>query len=217
MSLMVITYTCWVYAPAVALGVFLCFSIFHFGEGDVVKRGGYLSLRGGMVEMFARGGAFLVSVQWHPMQVTSIFSAIVQDANIRILLDLLHVLYIAQFIAAAVVIGAHMWSLNETSSALVVIEMVFINMLFRFCPPLIAFAVYFNAFHSLRHIIRVSRFSPKLVAKRGAAIASVFTLLCVIPILCILRWNSSVEEAPGRPRWPMTTSSSRKTPLKLVR
>ena len=197
LSLMLLTYACWIYAPVIALGIFLCLSILHFGEGDVVKGGVYLSLRSGLVEMFARGGAFLIAVEWHPMQVTSIFSAIVQNASTASLLDFLHVLYIIQFASTALVICAHMWTINETHSLLVIFEMVFINMLFRFCPPLIAFAVYFNAFHSLRHIIRVTRFSPQLVAKRGATVAAVFTLVCVVPIFCIIRWNGHADSPAG--------------------
>lgn len=207
------TWLLWQVAPRLALGLFLVMSAAHFGEGDVEAAaasrprrgeaaGARFALLGGALEMFARGGAFLVATTAWPRQVELIFQYIAAPGQqLDDLMALLALLRTAQSAAAAIVLAAHMARLHKTRSALAAAEMVVVNALFYVCPPLLAFGVYFNVFHSLRHIIRVAEFAPRLVASRGKTIALLFTLLAVVPMLGLGVWRGVTIEGEAAGQW----------------
>ena len=209
MALMVLTWTVWALFPGAALALFIVMSVAHFGEGDVATsdwarsdsgvaaRGRFWKLRGGFLEMFARGGAFLVAVEAFPMEVRHIFIDMAGEHEVATVMGLLHNLSTCHAWATAVVGLAHLAHIHEDHSMLVAIELAVVNTLYRWCPPLVAFAIYFNFFHSLRHIMRVAEFAPETVAKRGKAVAALFTLLATLPMVAVALWNAEEFGAVG--------------------
>jgi len=199
--LMGLTYAVWYAYPPGALCAFIVVSVAHFGEGDVGSsnmRGGFsfTALRHGPLEMFVRGGSFLVATATFPGQVRMIFHLLLvdgraspDDGSLVAVMAVVAWLRWLHLLATALFVLGVSTRLNERGSLVSLVEVCLLNALFRVCPPLVAFAIYFNAFHSLRHIIRVAKFSPQLVAARGRSVAVVFTMLAVVPILVISTWS----------------------------
>ena len=51
--------------------------------------------------------------------------------------------------------------------------------------------VYFNAFHSLRHVVRVAEFSPTqaMVRQKGGRVAAAFTALALVFMAAFAAWD----------------------------
>jgi Brp/Blh family beta-carotene 15,15'-monooxygenase len=182
LSLMSLTYLTWYLVPTIALLLFILMSIYHFGEGDLVAHEISPSRP---LEIFARGGNFL---SCRSNGVNTIFTLLVNDSvNLNLLVIVLYWISLLHRICSLYVLMLYsrrfIKSRDLTNSGLLVLEFVTVDSLFRWCPPLLAFTIYFNLFHSLRHMIRVAEYSYTRIINRGKPIMLLFTLLTILPLL----------------------------------
>ena len=77
-------------------------------------------------------------------------------------------------------------STKYDSNGLMVIELVLLQLLFSFVRPLPAFAIYFNVYHSLRHVLSVWAVVQAEALKRGAIGISMKTFLLVAVSFSVL-------------------------------
>ena len=176
LSLMGLTYLFWCLVPTISLFLFILMSIYHFGEGDLITNKQIVNRP---LEIFARGGNFLACIS---IEVTPIFSSLLDDsANLDTLVIMLHWLAMLHKLCSLYVLGSY--SRNFRNNGLVALEFVTIDSLFRWCPPLLAFTIYFNLFHSVRHMLRVTEYSYARVLARGKMIILLFSLLTILPII----------------------------------
>jgi Brp/Blh family beta-carotene 15,15'-monooxygenase len=154
------------------LFLFLTSSVGHFGEGDLslgsagttaptfsatpYKRTHMLALQ--TVEAVARGGMFFLAISRHSEICQDIFQVIIagnqSDIDVKILMGWLQIGCVVHLCACAATVIYHA-AQRTWESAAILVEMLTIASLFYHAPPLMAFAVYFNAFHALRHMLRV--------------------------------------------------------------
>lgn len=158
---MLATCALWRLAPAIALLTFVATSVWHFGEGDVQPARHERATWRGVTEIVARGGMFLVAVYHHPAACLAVFRILIGVGHAAFALDFildvfvpLH--FIALWIAAALVALRFHESRRGWAAA---IETVAVWTLFARVSPLVAFGVYFNGIHSVRHVLRVLDFS----------------------------------------------------------
>ena len=191
-SLMGVTCMVWLMQPAVALFLFIIASIIHFGEGDVCGvNSGHVCGLNTCVEIFVRGGAFLIAIASYPEQVAHIFGQMVpNDQEVVMIMQMFVVLSQIHLLATVVVVVRHVLHLHDNSSVMVLLEIYVVQAMFYNCTPLIAFSIYFNFFHSLRHIVRVGEFAPKVVNRHGKKVAFLFTLLAIAPMVVVFFWNT---------------------------
>ncbi|KNC54618.1 phytoene desaturase [Thecamonas trahens ATCC 50062] len=160
-------YAVWEAAPVAALSLFLALSIAHFGEGDAPV--------GSMcdatwlihaIEVFARGGAFLVATTTHRAQVAAVFADLVDGQELGMLMTLLSLLRWAHFVAVVGSAARHVQRLETRAAAVGLADLVMLNVLFGTTPPLVGFMVYFNGFHALRHVVRVqTQLAPAILSR----------------------------------------------------
>ena len=203
LSLMVVTYLIWLMQPAVALFLFIIMSIIHFGEGDVCgvfdndtkdkqQNEKYQFNLSNAMEIFVRGGAFLIAVTSYPEQVEHIFNQMVtNNQEVVLIMQVLFVLGKMHLLATVIVVVQYVLQLHDNQSVMILLEIFVVQTLFRISPPLVAFGIYFNFFHSLRHIVRVGEFAPEMVEKHGRKVALLFTLLAITPMLVVVFWNTN--------------------------
>merc|ERR1711924_36962 len=138
-----------------ALLLFLVMTVYHFGEGDTQSSG-----KLDWVQMIARGGSFLVTIHSNHAEVVEIFTLIVGGdsetsvANVMLACVAMQAVYAIALVSLLVRLFT---SLHLLSARNLLIEVVTLNLLYFFAPPLLAFAVYFNLYHSQRHVVRVMR------------------------------------------------------------
>ncbi len=174
--LMVITAAAWRISGLTMLFLFLVTSVAHFGEGDLSV--GYAeydceeeslpskrkqrNCTFQCIEGVARGGMFFLAINRHANVCQDIFQIIIggshAEADAQLLMSWLWAGRVIHFIAMIITVSVHSTRVAKSmsqSSLVTLIEMGTIAVLFCRAPPLMAFAVYFNAFHALRHMLRV--------------------------------------------------------------
>ena len=106
-------------------------------------------------------------------------------------MQVLFVLGKMHLLATVIVVVQYVLQLHKNQSVMILLEIFIVQTLFRISPPLVAFGIYFNFFHSLRHIVRVGEFAPEMVEKHGRKVALLFTLLAITPMLVVVFWNTN--------------------------
>ena len=150
----VAVFIAWSWAPSGALLAFLALSVFHFGRGDTVAAPwrvprplGVLA-RGAWVVLgpLAAGGAELAFVLESILRDAGAAAAMIEGA--RTAFVPLAILYGGTALVAAVRGDG-----RERGSVL--LEAVALGAVIALAPPLVAFAVYFCLWHSMRHVLSI--------------------------------------------------------------
>ncbi len=147
--------------PVVALMVFLAVAWWHFGLGDTEDLAGWA--RG--LEGLARGGFSIAGPIWfHPEATFGLFRSLCGPESDGLLLILMNWfnrwVAVPWFGLVALAIGRRLFLAfrekksvsSELGHLLPAAEIGATLWFFAGCPPLIAFAVYFTAIHSVRHL-----------------------------------------------------------------
>lgn len=167
---------CWMFAPAVALALFLVISIVHFG----------LDWRGGadpFLAMMVGWALIALPALSHPQEVSDIF-AILTGSPTGSTISALLACAAAPAALGSLVFAFWAFKNNERQNAVDVIACMAAAI---FLPPLIAFAVFFCGLHSPRHMAEALRDSTGVSsAKKGAIITAVFLLSLAIGVLLFL-------------------------------
>lgn len=141
----------WWLAPAIALVGFLALAAVHFGLADRLHTTG----TGAIAEAAWRGLLPLVlpALMW-PEQVTALFAALGRSPALAV--ELASILSAAPLLAlVGVAIGASLLDTLRNRRALPALELGVVLVWLALAPPLLGFAVYFVAIHSLRHLERL--------------------------------------------------------------
>ncbi len=167
---------CWMFAPAIALALFLVISIVHFG----------LDWRGGadpFLAMMVGWALIALPALSHPKQVSDIF-AILTGSPTGSTISALLACAAAPAALGSLVFAFWAFKNNERQNAIDVVACMAAAI---FLPPLVAFAVFFCCLHSPRHMAEALRESAGISsAKKGMIIAAVFLLSLAIGVLLFL-------------------------------
>ena len=167
---------CWMFAPAIALAVFLVISIVHFG----------LDWRGGadpFLAMMVGWALIALPALSHPQEVSDIF-AILTGSPTGSTISALLACAAAPAALGSLVFAFWAFKNNERQNAVDVIACMAAAI---FLPPLIAFAVFFCGLHSPRHMAEALRESAGISStKKGAIITAVFSLSLALGVLLFL-------------------------------
>lgn len=139
----------WLVTPFVFLIGFLLVSALHF-SGDPVEETPVLfrALYGGAI--------VVLPALFHLQQVTELFSFLSGSEAADHIAGLLHWVALP-WLLGALLVAAHHAKKNSLSS----LELVSVSALAVLAPPLLAFAMFFCAMHSVRHILRTRQYSEK--------------------------------------------------------
>lgn len=151
----------WIVAPVWSLLVFLVMTMYHFGQADLA----YWGLPPVQARLlYLSRGLFLIGlpIAAFPAQVDPIFDAIagVQVSAWPLLdthPDLVAAALVAQH-AGGLVLAAVANGVERTGWAREAVNVAVLTALLGGVTPLVAFAVYFGAWHSLGHILELLRF-----------------------------------------------------------
>ncbi len=167
---------CWMFAPTLALSLFLIISIIHFG----------LDWRGGadpFLAMMVGWALIALPALSHPQQVSDIF-AILTGSPTGSTISALLACAAAPAALGSLVFAFWAFKNNERQNAVDVIACMAAAI---FLPPLFAFAVFFCGLHSPRHMAEALRESAWISsAKKAAIIAAVFLLSLAIGVLLFI-------------------------------
>ena len=167
---------CWMFAPAIALAVFLVISIVHFG----------LDWRGGadpFLAMMVGWALIALPALSHPQEVSDIF-AILTGSPTGSTISALLACAAAPAALGSLVFAFWAFKNNERQNAVDVIACMAAAI---FLPPLVAFAVFFCGLHSPRHMAEALRESAGISStKKGAIITAVFSLSLALGVLLFL-------------------------------
>merc|ERR1719359_434671 len=144
------------------LGIFLAASVWHFGEGDVAAQPAYF----GAMEILARGGLpIFVPIVHKPGSVARIFELLCGAEGLPTLMTCCRVASLVHLAATIMTLVRHGKRLHFDRHAVPFFEILVLYALFSTVRPILAFAIYFNLYHSVRHIIRVGYVTPELSIK----------------------------------------------------
>lgn len=162
----------WVVAPFAALSIFLLISLWHFSADpapgvDAITR------------LFYGGGIIVLPLLRHSAEVTRIFTLLSGPDAAGVIVVVLH--QIAPAWALFLGIAA---LLQVRRDLLAAAEITALGVLGIFAPPLVAFAVFFCAMHSARHLIRTVRWSG-VPFDRSLLMSAALPMFILIPFLAL--------------------------------
>jgi beta-carotene 15,15'-dioxygenase len=175
---------CWMFAPAIALSLFLIISIIHFG----------LDWRGGadpFLAMMVGWALIAMPALSHPQQVSDIF-ALLTGSRTGSTISALLACAAAPAALGSLVFAFWAFKNNERQNAVDVMACMVAAV---FLPSLVAFAVFFCGLHSPRHMAEALHDSAGISsAKKGVIIVAVFLLSSAIGVLLFLgQGNLQIE------------------------
>ncbi|MEM7515342.1 MAG: Brp/Blh family beta-carotene 15,15'-dioxygenase [Planctomycetota bacterium] len=181
-GLALLTLVIWKLWPVASLASFLLLSLIHFGRGDVPHSRREEPLFA--VEAAARGALpLLLPVVFHPEEVSRIFSMLVDvpEATVQSFIAS-RLSAFSVLSAAAVVTLAYLCSRSQRGRAhMDLAELAALCLTFALLSPLLAFALYFGAWHSMRHLLVLHTWLGErdrtAVVRRGLPILAVTLLL----------------------------------------
>merc|ERR1711924_538311 len=114
------------------------------------------------------------------------------EASIANVLNACTAMQVGYAVCLAYVVVHLLCQLHLASAQRLLLEMVVINLMYYAAPPLLAFAIYFNLYHSQRHVVRVMRMRTWQASGRMTiAVGAIFTVLATA-ILGLWYWGSQV-------------------------
>lgn len=170
----------WLVAPGWALALFLACSLVHFGRGDAENG------HRGALEVGVRGALpLLLPVAFHPAEAALLFAWLARtdeaglEAGVRAALPAL----VAIWALGAIALAAREL---RAARAGTVVELCVLVAGFALLPPLLGFALYFGAWHSLRHLIALDvalglreRLVRTTLLRRGLPVLALSLLLAL--------------------------------------
>jgi len=176
--------------PQLALLVFIVMTVHHFGEGDTQSHSKSL----GWIEIVARGGTFLVTVYSNHTEVVELFTLIVSGSSEAAVSNVMVACAVMQagYAICTIYLLVHLLSsLHLESAQQLLLEIIALNFMYYAAPPLLAFMIYFNIYHSQRHLVRVMRMNTWRASSRVTlCVGLAFTLLAT---LILGLWYSSIQ------------------------
>lgn len=178
--------------PAPALVAFLLVSAAHFGTGEVqfaaLRRDERPRSEPVVAAAFGTVAALLPLVRW-PHEVAPVLAALVPGST-----GVLPVwVCTAALTAITVLVAGGLWQLLRAGRFGDAGELALLVALFTLAPPLVAFGVYFGAWHAVRHVARLLVLDPAnrrplrsaqlgLPLRRFAAAAAAPTLAALLAL-----------------------------------
>ena len=199
LGLALLVVVAWWAAPAPALAAFLAVSAWHFGAGDRAALPGSAHPAG---EILLRGSLPVAApILFHPRESAELLGLLLPETQAAALPQIVlgassaAPLYALGLTAAALLTALRALRERDSRPARVALEIVVLTALFAVAPPLLAFSLYFCAWHAPRHVLEVLSRGGRLHASdllAGARSAAGPTLAALaIAGLCL------VALAPG--------------------
>lgn len=169
----------WHWAPGTSLAAFLLVSAWHFAGDWRHALPGWLRL--------LSGAALLTLPAWHwPEQVRGAFSLLAATGGTAIA-DVLTI--VAPGSALVLALAALMaWPRSPAAA----IELITLIVLAVLLPPLLYFAVYFCALHSVRHLRTAAVAAGPMIRVRMTAVALLYSALTLLIALLAWPWISQL-------------------------
>ncbi len=150
---------CWWMAPTASLAAFLILTLFHFGSGDALTdRRSPWTLR--WAEVLGRGGVVLAYPTVFDREVVLLlFSYLAPEAGAIEIVDVMTagLPLLTGCLAVNVLYGLWAFVVHRRGIDLIrSLELLMLPVMFSTLPALVAFTLYFNGLHSLRHMIGVA-------------------------------------------------------------
>ncbi len=172
----IVVFAFWLLAPTLFLLLFLLISIIHFADDLIAGTPKWSRILYGGIIIF-------LPALLHPIELTRLYAYLVDIEHAKIIVRASH--YIAYPWLAGLLLAMYQLSRSNIVSSL---EIAGVSMLAIFTAPLLAFAIYFCAMHSCRHLIRSIDFL-KISAKKTILTASIIPTLIVFVVMCIVWIN----------------------------
>lgn len=191
----------WWLAPRMMLAIFLVYSIWHFGTGDLsaaARRSGASSL------LAPARGLVPVSLPavFHPDAVTRYFNWLLPESAGLSASLVWTIASVSALAAASLIVAVLAARVRGAFTALDGIELIALTVLFASAPPLISFLVYFCIWHSIRHLLELghdlSPGNPRVAMRRvwrSAWPLTLGTIAIAAVALVALRLGGSAGEA----------------------
>ena len=148
----------WIY-PGASLAAFLAVTLYHFGTGDALTAPGFPRLIR-TAEAIGRGGTVLAfPAVFDQQEVLVLLSLLASERDAQALIQVLASLAPLCGICLAVTV---LWSSIRYYRDRIpldlarIVELVAVGLTFAFLPALLAFTIYFNLLHSVRHMLQVA-------------------------------------------------------------
>jgi Brp/Blh family beta-carotene 15,15'-monooxygenase len=183
---MAVVVVLWWAFPTASLTAFLILTLYHFGSGDALTTPGMTRWMR-LSEMLARGGVVLTfPAVFSRQEVQQLFAYMVPESGALALVAVLAALAPVAALALVCCLSGSLLAYvrrNHPLDAARVVELLALAALFVLLPALLAFAVYFNFLHSIRHLQRAaggrqpSALSASLAMIRAALPITALTLM----------------------------------------
>ena len=168
---------CWWLLPGLALFAFLAYSALHFSD-DWEDEGQPLRWSGGLATV---GAPALL----HPAEVEAIFAVLAPPQSAALAVD---ALALAGGVALAVLVVSIVGLARARGAA--ALEQAVLWMTAAALPPLMYFAVYFCALHSIRHFMSTMRAVPN--GRRALVVAVSLSAMVTFVAVLVLQYGISV-------------------------
>ena len=189
-GLLVVASVTWVFLPQLALLLFIVMTVQHFGEGDTQSNPRSF----GWAEVVARGGTFLVTIHSNHAEVVDIFTLIVGGTSEAAVSNVMAACTVMQigYAVCTVYLLVHLSTfLHLQSAQQLLLEVAVLNFMYYAAPPLLAFMVYFNIYHSQRHLTRVMGMNTWQASSRVTVMVGMSVTLLATLILGL--WYSGIQ------------------------
>jgi len=189
----------WTYLPRSTLTIFVLMSVYHFGEGDTKGSKGKTKV----VDLLVRGGMILLPIRFHAADVSWIFSHLVGGASIEPVMSTLNLAGSMHLCLLGLSLLLHGRKCHRIEDLTIVVEIVTVALMFLVLPPLMSFVIYFNVFHSLRHLLSLRHLSAIRNVKSGNLWKRQYlvpfgfvlaTVLALLAYLCLTMYQFMEEQ-----------------------
>jgi Brp/Blh family beta-carotene 15,15'-monooxygenase len=175
----------WFTVPRVALTLFVFKSVYHFGEGFTAG-----NPASHPIDILAWGGMLLIPIKVHAADVATIFSHLVGGLSLDPVLSVLNWTVQLHTVALILSLTYHILRSHKFEDLLILLECTTLFVVFYTMSPLIAFVIYFNIFHSARHLIRLGEAglakSAGLNSKPGNAMHSKALITFAVTVITVI-------------------------------
>lgn len=159
LAVMAVVVALWWAFPTASLAAFLILTLCHFGSGDALTTPGMTRWMR-LSEMLARGGVVLTfPAVFSRQEVLQLFAYMVPETGALALVAALAALAPVAALALVCCLSGSLLAYKAEKNPLELargLELLALAALFVLLPALLAFAVYFNFLHSIRHLHRAA-------------------------------------------------------------